>query len=49
MNDDYNKEVKLETAYEIIARLDDGLASEWIDKAIENLNNLKHVRDNVPF
>ena len=47
--DIYDKEVKLQVAYDIIGSLDDGVKSEWIDKAIERLNQLKHVRENMPF
>lgn len=47
--DTYDKEVKLQVAYDIIGNLDDGLNSEWIDKAIERLNQLKYVRENIPF
>jgi hypothetical protein len=47
---DYDKEVKLQVAYEIIGNLDDSaLKTEWIDKAIEKLQQLKHVRENIPF
>ncbi len=49
MSAEYNKEVKLQVAYEIIGNLDGGLKSEWIDKAIEKLQQLKHVRENIPF
>ena len=46
----YEKEVKLQTAYEIIGNLDNSAAStEWIDKAIKKLQDLKHVRENLPF
>jgi hypothetical protein len=46
---DYDKEVELQLAYEIIGRLDEGVQSVWIEKAIEKLKNLKHVRENIPF
>lgn len=46
---DYRKEVELQLAYEIIGRLDEGVQSVWIDKAIEGLKRLKHVRENIPF
>lgn len=46
---DYDKEVELQLAYEIIGRLDEGVQSVWIDKAIEKLEQLKHVRENIPF
>lgn len=46
---DYEKEVKLQMAYEIIGLLDDGMQSERIDKAIEKLEQLKYVRENIPF
>lgn len=49
MKPSYKKEVELEVAYEIIARLDDGVETEWVDKAIEKLEKLKHVRENMPF
>jgi hypothetical protein len=45
----YDKEVELQVAYEIIGRLDEGVQSVWIDKAIEKLQQLKHVRENIPF
>lgn len=36
-------------AVRLIAQLDAGLATKEIDKAIEELKNIKHVRLNVPF
>lgn len=47
---EYEKEVKLQVAYEIIGNLDDDARkTEWIDKAIKKLEMLKHVRENIPF
>lgn len=47
---DYDKQVRLEMAYEIIAHLDDSVVkTEWIDKAIQKLEDLKHIRENLPF
>ena len=46
---EYDREIKLQVAYEIIGKLDDGLQSKWIDEAIERLQQLKHVRENMPF
>ena len=48
--EEYKKAVKLQVAYDIIGSLDDNaLGTEWIDKAIAMLENLKHVRKNLPF
>ena len=48
--EEYKKAVKLQVAYDIIGKLDDNaLGTEWIDKAIAMLENLKHVRKNLPF
>lgn len=47
---EYDKEVKLEVAYDIIGNLDDtALQTVWIDKAIDKLQQLKRVRNNIPF
>lgn len=46
---DYDRAVQLEVAYDIIGRLDDGVQTVWIEKAIEKLEKLKHVRENIPF
>jgi len=44
------KETKLQVAYEIIGNLDDTARHvEWLDKAIEKLEKLKFVRENIPF
>jgi hypothetical protein len=44
------KEARLQVAYDIIGNLDDSLgSSEWIDKAIERLKQLKYIRENIPF
>lgn len=47
--EDYEKEIRLNTAYDIIGRLDDGVQTVWIEKAIEKLEKLKYVRENIPF
>lgn len=47
---DLEKRTQLQIAYSIIGNLDENaLHTEWIDKAIEMLENLKHVRKNLPF
>ncbi len=46
---EYEKDIKLHVAYEIIGKLDEGLQDIWIDKAIEKLESLRFVRKNIPF
>lgn len=47
---EYEKEVRLQAAYEIIGNLDEKVTDTvWIDKAIKKLEDLKHVRKNIPF
>lgn len=47
---EYEKEVRLQAAYEIIGNLDRTAAETvWIDRAIKKLQDLKHVRENIPF
>ena len=50
LSSDYGKEIKLEVAYDLIGNLDDSIVhTVWIDRAIEKLQQLKHVRENMPF
>lgn len=49
MNPDYDKEVKLQVACDLIGNLDELVATVWIDKAIKKLEELKFIRDNIPF
>lgn len=47
---DYDKEVKLEVAYDLIGNLDDSITQTvWIDKAIKKLEALKYKREHLPF
>ena len=49
-NKDYDKEAKLQVAYEIIGNLDESIKQTiWIDKAIEILKQLKYIREDIPF
>lgn len=47
---DYDKEVKLQVAYDLIGNLDEKVTqTKWIDKAIKELELLKFRRENLPF
>ena len=39
----------LDSGIYLIAQADDGLNTTAIDQAIEQLQSIKHVRQNVPF
>ena len=49
MLSDIEKSNKLEDAYSIIGNLDEVNRTEWLDKAIEQLELLKFKREELPL